>query len=80
MTSNEDILNEIISIVRPFVDPSLELTPDFALIDSGAIDSASMINILLELEGRLGIQLGAADLTFEQFQSCRTLAGALSSK
>ena len=76
----DSILDTVMSVVRPFVDPGIEVTPDLQLLDTGALDSASMVNILLALEARLGIQLTAADLAFDHFQTCRTLADALNTR
>lgn len=74
---SEKVLDTVLDVVAPFVKDQAILTPDLLLIESGVIDSASMVNILLELEARLGLQLDAADLAFDHFQSCRILAEAL---
>jgi len=44
------------------------------------LDSASMVNVLLELESRLAVAIGPGDLTFDHFQDCRLLAETLSSR
>ena len=80
MPMTENVLAMVMQIVQPFVDRKFEITPDLPLLETGALDSASMVNILLALEERLGIQLSAADLAFDHFQSCRTLADALSTR
>ena len=77
---NDKVLATVLDVVAPFVKNQAEVTPDLLLIDSGVIDSASMVNILLELEERLGIQLDASDLAFDHFKSCRILADALAAR
>lgn len=78
--ASDKVLAVVLEVVAPFVKGGAELTPTLPLIESGVVDSASMVNILLELESRLGIQLDAADLAFDHFQSCDALAGALSAR
>jgi len=77
---SETTLQTIMDIIRPFAGSKVELTPDLPLLESGLIDSATMVNILLELESRLGLQLDAADLSFDHFQSCRVLAEVFSAR
>lgn len=75
MTSS--LLDTVLEVVGPFVPEGVALTPDLPLLETDVVDSASMVNILLDLEARLNVTLTAADLSFDHFHSCRTLADAL---
>jgi len=73
-------LEKIISCAQPFVKDGFELKSDTNLMDEAGLDSASMVNILMQLETVLGINLSAADLTFDHFRSCETLAEYFANK
>lgn len=72
-------LDIVLSVLRPFVRRGTAVDPDTQLLELQLIDSAAMVNILLELELRLGVRIGASDLTFDHFQSPRALAERFSS-
>lgn len=80
MDTRKQYLEKIISCVRPFVKNEIELKSDTNLMDEAGLDSASMVNILMQLETVLGINLSAADLTFDHFRSCDTLAEYFANK
>lgn len=73
-------LDTVVEVVRAFAPAGVEIEPDTPLLESGALDSASMVNILMELESRLGVVIGAGDLTFDHFQDCRLLARTLTGR
>lgn len=74
MAKYEDILDEVMAAVRPFTKAGVELEPDTELVAGAGVDSVSMMNILLDLERRLAIPLSAADITFDSFRTCASLA------
>jgi acyl carrier protein len=80
MSVNENVLHTVIDVVQVFAPDGATIEADTPLVDNLALDSANMINVLLELENRLNIQLSAADLTFDHFNNCRFLAEALSKR
>ena len=69
----ETIINDYIS--REFVrDPALlPLADDANLLDSGILDSLSLLRLVVFLEGRFGITMGDADLLPENFASVNTI-------
>jgi acyl carrier protein len=73
-------LDIVLSVLRPFVRQGAEVNADTQLLELQLIDSAAIVNILLELELRLGVRIGASDLTFDHFQSARALADRFSSR
>ncbi len=80
MSEYDKHLHVVMDVIRPFIPEDVVLDADTLLIENAQIDSLNMINILLELESRLGIQLKASDLTFDHFQSCRLLANSLTQR
>jgi acyl carrier protein len=73
----ETVVNYFIS--REFVRDQalLPLANDASLLDSGIIDSLSLLRLKLFLEERFGITIGGADLLPENFTSVNTICAYL---
>jgi acyl carrier protein len=73
----ETVINDYIS--REFVrDPALlPLADDAPLLDSGILDSLSLLRLVVFLEQQFGITLGDADLLPENFASVSTICAYL---
>jgi acyl carrier protein len=69
-----ETLDVVLKVLRPFARNGVPIDADTQLLELQLIDSAAMVNILLELELRLEIRISATDLTFDHFQSARVLA------
>jgi acyl carrier protein len=71
------VINDYIS--RELVpDPALlPLADDAPLLDSGILDSLSLLRLVVFLEGRFGITMGEADLLPENFASVNTICAYL---
>jgi acyl carrier protein len=69
----ETVINDYIS--REFVqDPALlRLANDASLLDSGILDSLSLLRLKIFLEERFGIIIGSTDLLPENFASVNTI-------
>ena len=69
----ETIINDYIS--REFVrDPALlPLADDANLLDSGILDSLSLLRLVVFLEEQFGITMGDADLLPENFASVNAI-------
>jgi acyl carrier protein len=69
----ETVINDYIS--REFVqDPALlRLANDASLLDSGILDSLSLLRLKVFLEERFGIIIGSTDLLPENFASVNTI-------
>jgi acyl carrier protein len=69
----ETVINDYIS--RELVqDPALlPLTDETSLLDSGILDSLSLLRLVVFLEGRFGITMGDADLLPQNFASVNTI-------
>jgi acyl carrier protein len=76
----QDVLATVIELVRAYAPPGTTIDADTPLLEIGVLDSASMVNVLLELESRLGVVIGPADLSFDHFQDCRLLAETLTER
>jgi acyl carrier protein len=73
----ETAINDYIS--REFVrDPALlPLADDASLLDSGILDSLSLLRLVVFLEERFGITMGDADLLPENFASVNAICAYL---
>ena len=73
----ETVINDYIS--REFVqDPALlPLADDTSLLESGILDSLSLLRLVVFLEERFGITMGDADLLPENFASVNTICAYL---
>jgi acyl carrier protein len=73
----ETVINEYIS--REFVrDPALlPLADEAPLLDSGILDSLSLLRLVVFVEERFGITMGDADLLPENFTSVNTICACL---
>jgi acyl carrier protein len=73
----ETIINDYIS--RELVqDPALlPLSDDTSLLDSGILDSLSLLQLVVFLEERFGITVGDTDLLPQNFASVRTICAYL---
>ncbi len=73
----ENIINDYIS--RELVqDPALlPLANDTSLLDTGILDSLSLLRLVVFLEERFGTSMGDADLLPENFSSVDTICAYL---
>jgi acyl carrier protein len=73
----ETVINDYIS--REFVRNTalLPLADDASLLDSGILDSLSLLRLVVFLEERFGITMGDADLLPENFASVNTICAYL---
>jgi acyl carrier protein len=69
----ETVVNDYIT--REFVRDAalLPLADDASLLDSGILDSLSLLRLVVFLEERFGITMGDADLLPENFASVNTI-------
>ena len=76
----ETVINDYIS--RELVqDPALlPLADETSLLDSGILDSLSLLRLVVFLEERFGITMGDADLLPENFASVNTICAYLRSR
>jgi acyl carrier protein len=73
----ETIINDYIS--RELVQDTslLPLSDDTSLLDSGILDSLSLLQLVVFLEERFGITVGDTDLLPQNFASVRTICDYL---
>jgi acyl carrier protein len=73
----ETVINDYIS--RELVPDAalLPLANDTSLLDSGILDSLSLLRLVVFLEGRFEITMGDADLLPENFASVNTICAYL---
>lgn len=76
----ETIINDYIS--RELVQDAalLPLSDDTSLLDSGILDSLSLLQLVVFLEERFGITVGDTDLLPQNFASVQTICAYLRSR
>ena len=73
----ETVINDYISRELVQNPALLPLADDTSLLDSGIIDSMSLLRLVVFLEERFGITVGDADLLPENFASVNTICAYL---
>jgi acyl carrier protein len=53
-------------------------SPDMDLLESGALDSMALVELLVALEERFGLKLNPSDLDVDSFRSVRSIADLVS--
>ena len=71
------IINDYISSELVRDQELLPLTDDTSLLESGILDSLSLLQLVVFLEERFGITVGDADLLPENFASVNTICAYL---
>jgi acyl carrier protein len=72
--------------VRQFIAGNLkselpaDLTADYRLIDNGVLDSLAMFEVIAFIENSYGIEVEDADLSAENFETTRAIAGLVARK
>ncbi len=75
--SEDEVLSNVLSVVRPFLKKNVDLTPDTPLMESGLLDSINFVQIMLGLDQTFGPSADLETLSFEDCQSCRRLTQAI---
>ncbi len=57
MKSYEEILAELINLIRPMVPNANELSPDMELVDNLGLDSMKVMNLLQEIEDQFDVSI-----------------------
>ena len=73
----ETVINDYISQELVRDAELLPLADDTSLLDSGILDSLSLLQLVVFLEERFGITVGDADLLPENFASVKTICAYL---
>lgn len=71
--SNEQLISEIRGIFADSLAIEVE-SPLVDLLDTGLVDSVTLVELLLELEKRLGVTLPLEELEMEDFRSVARIA------
>ena len=76
----QDVLkNFIIETFLPDDDPA-RLTPDYPLVSTGIVDSASLVILLTYLEDEYGVTFTVEQIAHEEVESIETISAAVHRK
>lgn len=68
----QQILTEHLQIAAP--------SPDTDIIDSGALDSFAMVELLVTVEERFGVEVAVDELDVDDFRSARSIASLIAAQ
>jgi len=81
------MIEEILELVTKLVTEMLlqrginvKPSPDTSLIDSGLIDSTSVVTFVADLEGAFGITISMSDMTLDNFDNITRISELVRSK
>lgn len=77
-----DVEQKIREFIGESVRPALaaELTPDFRLIEKGALDSMAMFEVIAFVEDSYGVVVDDDDLVAENFETTTAIAELVEAK
>lgn len=76
-----DRLTKLVSrVIQESTGRVVQPKPDDALITSGTLDSLSMVNLVIALQGEFSVELDTSDLNEQSFGSIRSIAGLLAGR
>ena len=55
-------------------------SPDMSLVDSGLLDSLSIVSFIVQLETKFGITISMSDMTLDNFDNIRLISQLVRSK
>jgi acyl carrier protein len=73
----KDVLQIVIEAVKLFVPTGTVIQPESMLLEDELIDSMNILQIVVELESRLGMSIGPLDISFEDFATPQRIADAV---
>lgn len=80
MSMLKDEIKKILQDVIGTAGFDIELDDDMSLIDSGLLDSMSIVRVVQQIQDTFDIDLDFADITLENFDSIKVLTPFIESK
>lgn len=80
MSTLKDEIKKILQEVIISAGFDIELDDDMSLIDSGLLDSMSIVRVVQQIQDAFDIDLDFADITLENFDSINVLTPFIESK
>ena len=74
---DKNVLADVIDAVKLFVPAGTPVQAETMLLDAELIDSMNILQIVVELENRLGMSIGPLDIAFEDFSTPKRIAEAV---
>lgn len=76
-----DRLTKLVSrVIQESTGRKVDPKPDAPLIASGILDSLSMVNLVIALQGEFAVELDTSDLNEQSFGSVRAIHDLLQSR
>jgi acyl carrier protein len=71
-------IEDLIGVVEMFAVSGAKILPDTLLLKEELIDSLNVVQIISQVESLYALEIGAMDLSFDDFESPNKLLDALS--
>lgn len=78
--TSSDVIREFIRETMLFGDETFDLHDELPLLDEGIVDSTGVIELVVFVEDRFGISVGAGELVPENFDSIANLSAMVDRK
>lgn len=76
----QETITQILADMLLIQGISIKLSPDMSLIDSGLLDSLSIVTFVGQLEKACGIEISIADMTLDNFDKIEFICKLVRSK
>ena len=80
MKSEDELLEVVVDIIQQNLGSPQEIGPDDQLIETGLLDSLSILQVYLALQSETGADLDVGDITEESFSTARTIKDLVQSR
>lgn len=80
MSENTELFEKIKHVIKENSSSDNEIGTDDLLLQTGAVDSYSILQIFLGLQSETGADIEIEDITEENFASVRTIAELIESR
>ncbi|MGH1438945.1 MAG: acyl carrier protein [Cellvibrionaceae bacterium] len=80
MSENTELFEKIKNVIKENSSSDNEIGTDDLLLQTGAVDSYSILQIFLGLQSETGADIEIEDITEENFASVRTIAELIESR
>ena len=79
----QSVETRVESVIRDTVESSgidVEISSELSLVDSGLLDSFSIVVVVQKLQDTFDIELSFADITVENFDTIRSIVALIDSR
>jgi len=80
MVQNADLIEVIHQIVQECIGSQDKIDPDHPLLQSGMIDSLSLLQIVMGIQTEIGVNVELEEINEQNFRDIESIAGLVAQK